>query len=75
MLLFFFLVEAPTTEETDVNSLLESLNQRKDDTISIPKCFSSVSYFLVSFFQYGNNQNSCFSLESFGIESKRGSLD
>ncbi|KAG8641867.1 sulfofructose kinase isoform X1 [Manihot esculenta] len=34
-------IEAPTTEETDVNSLLESLNQRKDDTISIPKCFSS----------------------------------
>ncbi|KAJ9176518.1 hypothetical protein P3X46_011824 [Hevea brasiliensis] len=33
--------EAPVSEETDVDSLLETLKKRKDDAIAIPKCFSS----------------------------------
>ncbi|XP_012085190.1 ribokinase isoform X2 [Jatropha curcas] len=33
--------EAPASEELDVDNLFESLKQRKDDTISIPTCFSS----------------------------------
>ncbi|XP_021656390.2 uncharacterized protein LOC110647043 isoform X2 [Hevea brasiliensis] len=32
---------APVSEETDVDSLLETLKKRKDDAIAIPKCFSS----------------------------------
>ncbi|KAL9397829.1 hypothetical protein Peur_012082 [Populus x canadensis] len=33
--------EAPASEEKDVDSLLESLKQRKDDNIAIPTCYAS----------------------------------
>lgn len=33
--------EAPVSEEKDVDSLLESLKQRKDDNVAIPTCYAS----------------------------------
>ncbi|KAH8517552.1 hypothetical protein H0E87_005469 [Populus deltoides] len=41
--------EAPASEEKDVDSLLESLKQRKDDNIAIPTCYASVIYNFISY--------------------------
>ena len=38
-------IESPE-EEMDVDSLVESLKQRKQDDIAIPTCVSSVIFFL-----------------------------
>ncbi|KAJ7008957.1 sulfofructose kinase isoform X1 [Populus alba x Populus x berolinensis] len=40
--------EAPASEEKDVDSLLESLKQRKDDNVAIPTCYASVIYILLN---------------------------
>ncbi|KAJ9697090.1 hypothetical protein PVL29_009031 [Vitis rotundifolia] len=38
--------ESPETEERDIDSLVESLKQRKHNDIAIPTCVSSVTFFL-----------------------------
>lgn len=38
-------VEGAELEEVDVESLLESLNQRKDESVAYPTCVSSVLCF------------------------------
>jgi len=42
MIFFFFLTEGPSTEEMDVDQLLESLEMRKNRSSHIPTCISSV---------------------------------
>lgn len=37
-----FLAESPSMEEVDIDSLVESLELRKDKSVSIPTCISSV---------------------------------
>jgi len=39
---FAFLAEVPSTEEMDVDKLLESLETKKNGSICIPTCISSV---------------------------------
>lgn len=39
-------IESPAMEERDIDSLVESLKQRKHNDIAIPTCVSSVIFFL-----------------------------
>lgn len=47
---FAFLAEVPSTEEIDVDELLESLETKKNRSICIPTCISSVILMKLEYF-------------------------